>query len=117
MSEENRVSAINRCIRDGFSILRLTVNESVTEDSIVHYEDITDEFESNSGWVSVEKSTPEDCQPVGVKVVARFKHYKPTSQQAKSGIIGRWQLHNSYAWNNTDIEITHFEPPKDKEQS
>ena len=67
--------------------------------------------ESNSAeWVAVSERLPEDDKPVEVKVVARYMHYKPKSQQFKQGIKGRWQLHNSYAWNNTNIEITTYLP-------
>ena len=75
-------------------------------------------IESNSAeWVAVSERLPEDDKPVEVKVVARYMHYKPKSQQFKQGIKGRWQLHNSYAWNNTNIEITTYLPTPPAEES
>lgn len=64
-------------------------------------------------WVSA-TFPPQNDDPCLVTVVARYKHYKPQSQQAKAGIVGRWQLHNAYGWNNTDIEIVEYKPMERK---
>ena len=61
----------------------------------------------DDGWISVDEP-PENDNPVYVKVAARYKRYKPQSQQAKQGIVGRWQLHNGFGWNNTDIDICEY---------
>lgn len=59
--------------------------------------------------------TPKNCIPVKVVVekAMRFKHYKPSSQQAKRGIVGRWQEFNGYGWDNCEAPTNweYFEQP------
>lgn len=33
----------------------------------------------------------------------RWLAYKPSSEQFKKGIKGRWQVHNDYGWTNADF--------------
>lgn len=41
----------------------------------------------------------------------RWTAYKPSSEQARRGVKGRWQRMNEYGgWENTDIEPTEWEP-------
>lgn len=60
---------------------------------------------------------PENEEPVYVRILARYKRYKP--QARKQGYpIGRWQTWNGYGWQNTDLEIVNYEEQiqsKDKE--
>lgn len=45
---------------------------------------------------------PENCKPVLIKKIARYKYYKPQSLQYKAGIKGRWQEWNGYGWDNIE---------------
>ncbi len=66
-------------------------------------------------WISVKDRLPENGNPVEVKIVMRYKRYKP--QAIKQGYKGgRWQEWNGYGWKNTDIEVTEYLPKllKDK---
>ncbi len=108
MSEE-KVTEVLEIVRKVFK--KAGVRKYESPNTITHYVF----FHSNANCDVSEKEIdgwlPENDNPVCVKVVSRYKHYKPQSQQAKSGIIGRWQLHNSFGWNNTDIEIIEYLPP------
>lgn len=61
-----------------------------------------------SDWISVIDRIPDNCEPVYVKAVMRFKRYKPQSQQFKNGQVGRWQEWNGYGWKNTDNEVVYW---------
>ena len=37
----------------------------------------------------------------------RYKAYHPKSEQRRKGVMGRWQVHNSYGWENCE-EPTYF---------
>jgi hypothetical protein len=52
---------------------------------------------------------PTGDEPVYVEVLAKYKRYKPQSNQAKQGLSGRWQVWNGYGWNNTDMQIQNWE--------
>lgn len=46
---------------------------------------------------------PEDGTAIQMRTIQllRFKPYKPTSQQARAGLKGRWQQMNEYGgWDN-----------------
>lgn len=54
------------------------------------------------GWKPI-NTAPLDGTPIYLRVVQpyRFLPYKPNSQQAKSGQLGRWQMMNEYGgWDN-----------------
>ena len=40
---------------------------------------------------------------ISVPLPMRWLAYKPSSQQFKSGIKGRWQVGNDYGWMNADF--------------
>lgn len=54
-----------------------------------------------TGWRN--DKPPEDGSTIAMRTVQylRFKPYKPTSQQARAGIKGRWQQMNEWGgWEN-----------------
>lgn len=57
---------------------------------------------------------PDNCVPVVIKKLARYKYYKPNSQQFKRGIKGRWQEFNGYGWDNMAEEPLAWENAEDK---
>ena len=53
-----------------------------------------------------------DAQRTGriitVPMSVRWLPYKPSSQQFKAGIKGRWQVANDYGWENADFTPTEY---------
>lgn len=49
---------------------------------------------------------PPNDEPVLVDIMARYKRYKPDGAKQ----MGRWQVHNGYGWENTDMEIDDWRP-------
>lgn len=39
-------------------------------------------------------------RPISVAISMRWLPYKPTSEQFKRGVKGRWQIANEYGWEN-----------------
>ena len=78
---------------------------------------LTEQVRAQDKWISG-LTQPDNCLPVyAVKnFTMRFKEYKPSSQQAKRGIIGRWQEHDGYGWTNCEPpEKYSTTPPKEAE--
>ena len=78
---------------------------------------LTEQAMAQDKWISG-LTQPDNCLPVyAVKnFTMRFKEYKPSSQQAKRGIIGRWQEHDGYGWTNCEPpEKYSTTPPKEAE--
>ena len=78
---------------------------------------LTEQVRAQDKWISG-LTQPDNCLPVyAVKnFTMRFKEYKPSSQQAKRGIIGRWQEYDGYGWTNCEPpEKYSTTPPKEAE--
>lgn len=61
------------------------------------------------GWI--EGEPPKDGREFAavMRVPVRWKAYKPSSQQFKAGIKGRWQMMNEYGgWDNADHAGRHW---------
>ncbi len=58
-----------------------------------------------SEWTQSADKLPQDGQIVEATALYRYRHYKHNSQQAKQGLIGRWQEHNGYGWKNCDSDV------------
>ncbi len=59
----------------------------------------------------------KDGEPFEIQVptTVRWKKYKPSSSQFKGGKLGRWQEHNGYGWNNTEIDVDGLMYPERKD--
>ena len=66
-----------------------------------------------SNWISVDDGLPNDCEMVHAKIIVRYKRYKPSSQQFKAGIKGRWQEWNGFGWHNMSEPPVEWSRAKD----
>jgi hypothetical protein len=70
--------------------------------------------EASSGWQPIE-SAPEDGTPIITSRIVRYLPYKPDGQRQMKA-KGRWQEHNGYGWENTQLDPVEWQPMTEKSE-
>jgi len=73
----------------------------VLKKQIKKLEDENKELRNDQKFIDSD-NLPPNSNPVNILRIARFLRYKKTSQQAKKGIVGRWQEWNGYGYTNCE---------------